>query len=274
MTMQANQDENYLTEQIRSRIRALNSEHFQHVMAREYGDDYIDSEMDAWIHNTLKRIYILILVYLEKKNLILIAGMFKQRFELKLDDSSFMLDETLRPLDEMRTPTLTRLEEFEDFLLPFHEFDVFREEKRLSASYLDSVLSNTNYIIKKTKANITNETSVYNSVKWFLEILFPDTLVAKAPIFPGKFKNYKPDLYVPELQTAIEYKFVKSGDHPETYIDEIYIDSVNYKGDDRYQFFTAVMYFVNNQEFKPDTIKSCWKRKNFPSTWKLILVFG
>lgn len=267
--------EDYLSEQIRSRIRSLYSEHFNHTMINESNNDYPEeNETLSWIHETLKRIYLLILAYLELKGLTMVADTFRKRYEDKLEDPVFMLNEKWSPLDEARSNRLSRLDEFEDFLLPFHEFDVFREEKRISGSYLENILKNTGFIIKRTNTVVTNETSIYKAVLWFIEILFPESLIGLAPIFPGKFKKYKPDLHVPELQTAIEYKYIREGDHPEDYIDEVLVDAKNYKGDDRYQFFIAVLYFENNTEFKLEAIESCWKQKNFPATWKLVVVFN
>lgn len=226
--------EDYLSEQIRSRIRSLHTEHFNHTIISESNYHYPEeNETLSWIHDTLKRIYLLILAYLEIKGLTTMANTFKKRYEEKLDDSVFMLNEKWIPLDESRNNRLSRLGEFEDFLLPFQEFDVFREEKRISGSYLENILKNTGFIIEKTNTVVTNETSIYKAILWFIEILFPDSIIGLAPIFPGKFKKYKPDLHVPELQTAVEYKYIKEGDHPEDYIDEVSVDAQNYKGDER-----------------------------------------
>ena len=273
------EEADYLAEQIRSRISALYSEHFQHSKQVEFEqltgrEAHHTGEMEAWMHDTLKRIYLLILGYLESRKLPQFAQTFKDRYEAKLDDRNFMLDAGSIPFDEGMDEHLYRLREFEDFLLPFPAFNVHREEKRISGHMLESVLSNTHLIIKETGKTITNETSVYSSVQWFLEMLYPDCRYSPVPIFPGKFKTYRPDLHIPELQTAIEYKLIRPGANPEEHIDQVKTDAINYRYHDRYNLFYAVLYFIDNKKYKKEALESCWKSKNFPPNWKLIIVNG
>ncbi|WP_184547207.1 hypothetical protein [Mucilaginibacter sp. FT3.2] len=269
----------YLATQIRDRISALSSEYYKHTMQEEFEDLHdrdgtSKAEMMDWVHDTLKRIYVLILAYLETQRLPVLAETFRNRYENRLDDKGFMLDAGAMPFDEGRDSYLYRLREFEDFLLAFRTFDIFREEKRISTNMLESVLSNSHLIVKKTKTVIKTETTVYKAIEWFLQMMYPEIIYSKAPLFPGKFKHYSADLFIPELQTAIEYKLVDPNDNPEDYIDQIKIDAVNYRGDDRYNLFYAVVYFRDNETHKLETLQSCWRSKHFPANWKPIFVFG
>jgi hypothetical protein len=278
MTIKIESD--YLAGQITKRINSLSSEYYNHMMQEQfsdlYGSDddaYSKSETMDWVHDTLKRIYILILAYLERQNLPLLAETFIKRYEHQLGDSKFMLESGTMPFDESMDSYLLRLREFEDFLLPFRAFDVFREEKRISEHMLEAVLSNTHLILKQSKVTIKGETSIYRGIEWFLQVIYSESKYSKAPLFPGKFKHYNADLHVPELQTAIEYKLLHTNDNPDDYIDQIRIDAVNYQGDDRYNRFYAVMYFIDNQKHKLETLQSCWRAKHFPANWKPIFVF-
>ncbi len=269
----------YMADQINSRINTLSSEYFKHSKQAEFDDlqgrhHQNNGEMDAWIHDSLKRIYLLILTYLEQSKLPQMAQLFKERYESQLGDLKFMLESGSVPFDEGVDNYLYRLQEFEDFLLPFRAFNFYREERRLTTGMLEAVLSNTHKIMHQINKQPTNETSVYKSVHWFLEILYPDSKFTKTPLFSGKFKKYQPDLHVPELQAAIEYKLIRPESNPEDYIDQVKIDAVSYRGDDRYNLFYAVLYFLDNKSHKREAIESCWNTKSFPPNWKLIIVEG
>lgn len=268
---------NYLVEQIKSRINGLGSEYFQHSMQIQYAEDDYNpqdrSEKEEWIFETLGRIYILMVAYFDMKKLSGFRDLFIQKYSDKIENRSFMLESSGVPYGDTYD-ILLRLREFGDFLLPFKEFDIFREEKRMSTNILESVLKNTHLIISRTNTSITNETSVYNQVKWFLELLWPKTGLGKLPEFQGEFKYYTPDLHIPDIEVAIEYKLIREKDHPENHIDAVKLDSVNYKGNGNYKIFYAVLYFLNNKNHKEENIQQCWNNKEFPENWRPIFVFG
>jgi hypothetical protein len=265
----------YLEKEIKSRIKALDSQHYQHIMNEQYNEHYNvrSDEMESWMFDTLKRIYLLIIAYFECREMSIYATIFKDRFESKLQDGKFMLENYLPPFDEISEGKLSRLREFEDFLMPFPEFDIFKEEKKNTSNFLETILKHSNSIVKKTNTEIKNESSIYNIVKWFIGLLFPDAHKVHNDIFPGRFTYYKGDIAIPAIETVIEYKLIKPADNAEKYIDQLKSDSLNYKDNEKFSRFYAVMYFLDNKEHKEEEILECWKSKNFPGNWKLIQVF-
>ena len=165
------------------------------------------------------------------------------------------------------------LDEFRTFLNPHVEFSLSKEENA-DIDKLESVLKNTNHILKRLDVSVTGEADIYKAVRWILGLYFPKTRAVKKASFIEEFKTYHPDILVPELKTAIEYKYVKADDKEsdvENYIDEIKTDSVNYKNDYRYDNFIAVIYFNDSSITTPEKINACWNSKDFPDSWTLII---
>lgn len=77
---------------------------------------------------------------------------------------------------------------------------------------------------------------------------------------------------IPELKTAIEYKYI---DHEDKnigdYLDHIYVGSTNYVDDLKYDRFIAVIYIEDVVIATPEAIKSAWDNKKFPKTWQLVI---
>src|SRR5690606_13691075 len=117
------------------------------------------------------------------------------------------------------------------------------------------------------------EEHIYIPIKWIIGLYFPKVRRKNQASFIQKFQHYKPDILIPELKTAIEYKYIKSEKENdiEKYIDEIRTDSINYVGDERYDNFIACVYLKSNAITTPQEIEACWETKNFPINWKLII---
>ena len=79
-------------------------------------------------------------------------------------------------------------------------------------------------------------------------------------------QEYKPDILIPELKTAIEYKYAKSENRLKAIIDQIYADAANYTNDDDYLKFYAV-FIIDGNFWAPPKCEAVWKEKNFPPNW-------
>ncbi|CAD5258088.1 MULTISPECIES: hypothetical protein [unclassified Imperialibacter] len=91
--------------------------------------------------------------------------------------------------------------------------------------------------------------------------------------FIQQFKTYDPDILIPELNVAIEYKFIRKGNIIEDYIDQVKTDANNYKGDNRYENFVAVLCIEDSASATEDNIRESWTAKNFPDNWDLVVAF-
>ena len=119
------------------------------------------------------------------------------------------------------------------------------------------------------------QTYIYKQVKWVLGLYYPSCRLRNKASFIQEFKAYNPDLLIPELKTAIEYKYVKSAtDNIDEFIDQIRIDVANYTDDYRYENFIAVIYIQNTSVATPESIEVAWKAKKFPNNWELVIVNG
>ncbi|WP_242203226.1 PD-(D/E)XK nuclease domain-containing protein [Aestuariivivens insulae] len=88
--------------------------------------------------------------------------------------------------------------------------------------------------------------------------------------FVKKFTTYHPDILVPEISSAVEYKYIRKGAGIETYLDQIKTDADNYEGDPEYKFFYAVIYFEDKSVINPAGFKQAVIEKKFPENWTLI----
>lgn len=166
-------------------------------------------------------------------------------------------------------PSMIIHDEFRDFLRSFREFntDYF---KKLEVNKLKQILENTNSIIAKTRTEVTNETSIYKPVKWFVEIVYPTVRNLGKARFIKKFSTYHPDILIPEISSAVEYKYIREGSIIESYLDQIKTDADNYEGDSEYKFFYAVIYFEDKSDINPGGFKQAVVEKKFPENWILM----
>jgi len=269
-------EKDHSSSQIRKMIANIYSVYNKHAIKIEFDEETYDAqdraETDDWLLAELKRLFILITAYLNMKSMDLLAGLFIDSYKEKLEDREFMLRTSLLPLGN-NWDTLLRLKEFEDYLLSFPDFKN-QITNRDDLETLRSILANTHLIMQRTALIADKEYTVYKSVKWFMELIWPKTKIEKLPEFQQEFKHYEPDLHIPELGVAIEYKLIREGDHPENHIDQVRTDANNFSGRSDYNIFFAVFYFINNQNFKQENIELCWQKKQFPENWFPIYVFG
>lgn len=156
-----------------------------------------------------------------------------------------------------------------EFLCPFEfieadEIDIYLQ--RSGIVYLENILKNTDVIIKNTSKTPNSEREVYDSVKNIINCIFPKSKNPKTN-FIKTAKQYYPDVLIPELAAAIEFKYAKDENTLKKVIDEISIDQKGYTGDKDYKIFYAVFY-VTQKIWTDEKFKEIWKEKNFPKNWK------
>lgn len=131
---------------------------------------------------------------------------------------------------------------------------------------LENILKNTAQIIYEMKAQPKSEPDVYKAVKHVIKAAFPSAKDATSN-FCKTAKHYKPDILVPELEVAIEYKYADSEVRLKSVVDEIHADVSGYTGDADYREFYAVFY-VTEDFWGEDRFQVIWKEKKFPNNWK------
>lgn len=136
---------------------------------------------------------------------------------------------------------------------------------------LENILKNTQFILHSLNKIPKSEPEVYNTIAFVIKSVFCNNIDAGK----GFFKNYKkfiPDIAIPELEVAIEYKYADNKEKLKKQIDEILIDSLSYSGNPNYKRFYAVFY-VTEDFWGMQTFKEVWKGK-FPSNWKGYYIVG
>ncbi len=263
----------YLENQIKQTISSIEHAHFQYYMAESNGEEYDDDYpgwTKSWLNMRLADLYFLIFAYLEGRDMLMFLDTFKTKFKDTIENKEDLLLDTTQTHPESEGE-LKIIVGFKRFLDPFKFFD-YREFKEDEIFKLESILRNTGFILKKVKAKINNEADIYNQVKWVLGLYYPSTRRKSKASFIGEFKSYNPDILIPELKVAIEYKYIDSqSDNIDEFIDQLKIDAINYIEDYKYDTFYAVIYIEDISIATPENIEIAWKEKKFPNNWNLVL---
>ncbi|KOQ70077.1 hypothetical protein [Stenotrophomonas maltophilia] len=170
-------------------------------------------------------------------------------------------------------PYIVFLAQLREFLAPLDVLNRSSHYLRFAGiKYLETVLNNTASIIQKSGENPTSETGVYQVVRNVLEAFFPSAISPKSN-FLKTAQEYKPDILIPELSTAIEYKYAKDEAKLKATIAQISDDVKGYTGDIDYDLFYAVFY-VTSDFWGKEKFDLIWKEKGFPENWRGIYVVG
>lgn len=276
MTQLSSDEIKYIGEQIKKTISSIEHSHFQWIMRHEYNPRPEEEEYpgwtEAWLKTRARNLYFLILAYLEAKSMTQLLTTFKEKFHTIINnDKEILKAELTNPEGE---PELVIITEFKQYLDPFKFFD-YQQTREDETKKLTSILKNTDFILKNCNVEISNEADIYKQVKWVLGLYYPSCRQRNKASFIQEFKSYNPDILIPELKTAIEYKYVKSAsENIDEFIDQIRVDAANYTDDYRYENFVAVIYIQNTSVATPENIEVAWKAKKFPNNWELVIVNG
>ena len=156
-------------------------------------------------------------------------------------------------------------------LLPFEAFDS-KNQKNVGFIYLENILQNTSTIIRDLEIVPNGESKIYNGVKHVIKSVFPDYIALSEP-FHKDAKCYKPDILIPSLSTAIEYKFARDEQRLIKTIEEILIDVKGYDNHPNYKTFYAVFY-TSPGIWSERRFQTVWNGYNFPKNWKAIYIIG
>ncbi len=268
-------EEKYLVEQIKKTIQSIQHNHYQIIMNEinvgEFHEEY-PGWTKRWIQTRIVDLYYLILVYLEGKGMIHLLTTFKSKFQTIIDSKKDIMSSSIQHPEG--DPELDIIYAFQQFLDSFKGFD-YQQTREDELVKLISILKDTDYIVKNSRAEVFGEADVYKEVKWVLSLYYPTCKGLNKASYPGMFKSYHPDILIPELKVAIEYKYIKSKtDNIDDYLDQIRSDVENYRGDYRFENFIAVIYIENTSLARPESIQEAWKGKRFPNNWTLVVANG
>jgi hypothetical protein len=209
--------------------------------------------------------------YLEQRKSKELIEIYKINFRHILTDKYYGIS-TIHDNDEQETYYISSdLNNINKFLIPFQAFDI-ELNKNLGIIYLENILKHTAYILEELKTVPEKESDVYNSIKHVINSTFPD-FMGLTESFYKEAKHYVPDILIPSLNCAVEYKYAKNLKRVTNTIEEILIDVQGYSNHHMYKLFYAVFY-VKVGVCTQERFTAIWNGYNFPNNWKPILVLG
>lgn len=135
----------------------------------------------------------------------------------------------------------------------------------------ETILHNTSKIIERAGLMPSSEAQVRAAVRDILQLAFRD-VVREIPI-PKSIKVYRPDIGVPSLMAAAEYKFIDSQQEAKAALEGIYADMRGYAGHHAWRSFYAVLYMTENFYNQPD-IDHEFRLVKADLNWTPLVVIG
>jgi hypothetical protein len=262
----------YLKTQIIDLAKIIDSNYYEYQILSTEGEYYHQEEASdilRFIHICIQRLYKAICVYLEDEDLKSYLESFKEKFKNRVEDFKEITIGLEMPEDSDSLVSLPIASDIKSFLSPFIFFSTAKSD---STEYdrLLNILKSTSQILAKTKEDKSSEAPIYNEVAWVLDFYFKVRRGFPTG-FRGKFGSYRPDILIPEVFTAIEYKYVREKALLNPHLDALRSDANNYTGDYEYNYFVAVICF-EKLLFTEENIRTAWDEKIFPSNWELVIV--
>jgi hypothetical protein len=149
--------------------------------------------------------------------------------------------------------------------------DLYRQKAGIKC--LESLLENTAHLLKLLKIKPKSETQVSRPVREVVKLMFEGSRNPPAGRFIKTFKYYKPDILVPDLSVAVEYKFIPSLNALNAALAGISDDAMGYTADPQYRLFYAVFYFARSL-VSEKRFGAAWAEKRFPKEWVPIYVLA
>lgn len=243
---------------------------FEEVTYEE--EEIRDMIKSSFITNT-RSVYRLICNYLEDIKHLDYLAEFKLAMKPYLDNPKTILNGEMDDYDgEVHSEII---DDISDFLNAYEFYGERGYEyliRRAGIVYLENILENTAVIINELNLTPTAEAEVYNSVKVVTKGVFPASQHPTS-IFMTHAQEYKPDILIPFLNCAIEYKYATTEAKLKTTIDQIFADVAGYSNHDVYKIFYAVFY-VKPDIWGRNKFEEVWTQKGFPKNWKGIYIVG
>jgi len=229
-----------------------------------------DDQLHSSYESILKSLHNQIICYLDMMNLNNYLEVFIEKFGKypKIEDAYNGIE-----FDSYNNEIYNSyLHDLWSFLIPFNFFKNNLGNKRDGIKYLETILKNTAKIIYDMKKQPTSEAKVYNVVKVVLYSIFSSSKKAGSN-FLKTAKEFKPDILIPEIGVAIEYKYADNENKLKTTLEQIAADVKGYTGDNDYYRFYAVFY-VTQDFWGKDRFNQIWQEYEFPKNWKAYYIVG
>ena len=232
-----------------------------------------DDELVEPFKHLTTSIYLSIVCYLDSLKLNSYLGLFYREFG---EDPASLKGQLNFDVDHYWSgqPYSVWLSRIRQFLsvFPIMESDEDRYRRLSGIQYLENVLDNTASILSKMRKSPKSEPEVYKAVKDVLHAIFPTSKSPRSN-FIKSAKEYKPDILIPELHSAVEYKYADTEEKLKSTIEQVAVDAKGYTGDKDYSVFYAVFY-VTEDFWGERKFQEFWKELKFPENWRAYYKVG
>jgi hypothetical protein len=235
-----------------------------------HGGDVHDEKdlLDEEIESVLKELVVTTSLVLERLQLPVLLGSFREdigKYSANLSKS------TTAAFGGLTSPALGVVWRYHSAIAVFLGLDRDTILPEQECHLLQRIIRNTSKIIYDSQIPPSNEAAVRQRVYDILIHVFPDT-VREVPICQVT-KTYKPDIGIPSLKSAIEYKFADSQAEVKKAIGGLYEDMRGYAGSEDWKRFYAVVY-MTDPFFTEEQIRAEFKHVNADDCWFPILIVG
>jgi hypothetical protein len=228
-------------------------------------------EVRSAFADALDNLYRATLLLIESRNAPEYLRQFYQKFGEKFD--GWRASMAIETDDGTLQPHSVVLRDLRAFLKPLGIGTSANNIKRLGIHYLENILANTESLLRRFNVEAAGELEISRAIRHVIEIVFPTAHNAPQGRFFKLFKHYKPDILVPELSAAVEYKYIDVEQKLGATYGQIAEDAKGYSRDPDYQVFFAVFYFT--QDFQGlKRYQHAWDQHNFPPDWRPIFIVG
>lgn len=237
----------------------------------QWRKELVTMQEDKFKH-VARCLYAASLAYIEAKNLPAYLNMFFEQIDPYFADDDSMMIGNWSPAGDRYSVLANQFDKM------FYAFPALSSESKgdlirvTGLTYVENILASTAIIMRDLKIIPKSEIEVSNAVKIVCKATFP-TAQFPTESFQQTAKCYKPDILIPSLGCAIEYKFAETQSRLIQTIDEILIDVKGYAQNRTYKIFYAVFY-VKPGIWTNARFDAVWKEKQFPENWKGLLIQG
>ena len=268
-------EKTYIEGRIKKILYEMSSQFYDIQFRQEYGSEVDENREYEYVEDSFtdnaKRVYKLVCFYIEKYSGIEYLKLFKENCKEYFESNRNLLSGSLHYENgEIYSNVLSEIWQHLFAFEGFGNNDYELLLKRTGISFLENILENTSVILSEVDKQPTSETEVYNAVKVVTKGVFPSANFPTTS-FITMAQEYKPDILLPFLNCAIEYKYAMTEQKLKSTIDQIFADVKGYSNHNTYKIFYAVFY-VRSGIWGQKKFNEVWKEKGFPDNWKGILV--
>jgi len=261
-----------------SELSMLIGEIYKMQTQLDFGEPHFEQEIHEQIDNIeykfnqkIQDIYLIIIAYLDSRKNRELLNLFQANLNHIFKPDYNSIQPIYNDDDGEQYFISPDLDKIKRFLKAYRGFNT-QSNQDIGLVFLENILKNTAVILKDLNIKPKSEAEVYNGVKHVISSTFPD-YIGLTESFYKEAKHYKPDILIPYIQTAIEYKFAKNNQRLTKTIEEILIDVKGYSNHNLYKTFYAVFY-ISPGITTDLRFKKIWDGYKFPSNWIPILVIG